>query len=623
MASNNPAAAEQSAAAILAQNPSNPAALMIRAQARSAQGNTVGALTDAQQALALNPQDPETQALVHQLQNQQAASSKVNGGLKGLDFGPELSAGAAPEGGAAAGAAKAPGAGGPASVGVVDPRMMMETAAAGAPANLRNLFNTAELQLGLRDFTGAILTLQRAHDLAPDNESVLNVLARTSNAANNPLGAIAAADKALLLNPQDAAALREKAYGEMTLGQLEAALADVNHSIQLTPRYGLGYLYRAMIEEKLGKTDAAKQDYEAARSFDATLAPLTQAALNRLNGGGADGRFSPSRRTLFRGGAIALSTLLIVLGLMGTATGRMLTSRFTGRAAEPVAVAAEAYEGPAATITAGQFLGGHYRVIRELGRGGMGVVYQAFDETLRRPVAIKQLQREGRSSPEELQRFLREAQLVAQLRHPHIAEIHSVIGGGDLMLVFEYIEGKSLAEVMTGGRRLQPADVQRLVSEIAGALDYAHERKIVHRDLKPANVMIAMNGGAKVMDFGIAHQSRSGAEATRTNYISGTPPYMSPEQMMGSVSRAVDVYALGVMTYEMLTGRLPFDGPDYMEQKVAKRYAPAATLTALPPEVDVLIAHALEPDPTKRIASARDFARGFARAFGATPSRVS
>jgi tetratricopeptide (TPR) repeat protein/predicted Ser/Thr protein kinase len=620
----HPAEAAQTLTQELALHPNDPAALSLRAQTRAELGDRSGAAADARRALALNPADKAAKALVAQYDGQDQAQGRIGKGLTSLDFGAAASAGAAGAGLAAGNAA----AGGPpsrAAQPAVGAAAVASAAAAVAPFSVRSLLQTAASQLGVGDYSSALLTLQRARNLEPKNASILNLIAKASNEAKNPLGAIAAAEQALKLDPGDASALREKAYAEMTLGQNEQALADAERAIQLDPQNGLGYLYRAMIEEKLGRADEAKRDYASARSLDATLTPLAEEGLKRLGGGEAARGLPLSNRNLFRGGAIAVSTLLIVLGLMGTATGRGLTTKardlLSGRA-HPGAAASGA-EAVAATVIPGSFIGGHYRVTRELGRGGMGVVYQAFDETLRRPVAIKQLQREGRGDALELERFLHEARMVAQLRHPHIAEIYSVVGGGDLLLVFEYIEGRSLDAFVGNGRRLPVADAKRLVSEIAGALEYAHGLKIVHRDLKPANVMIAKTGTAKVMDFGIAHQSRSGAASTQTSFVSGTPPYMSPEQMMGSVSPAADVYALGVMTYEMLTGRLPFEGPDYMEQKLGRRYAAASSVEpSLPPAVDALLARALEPEPTKRLSSARDFARGLAEAFGATPSRV-
>jgi serine/threonine protein kinase len=210
---------------------------------------------------------------------------------------------------------------------------------------------------------------------------------------------------------------------------------------------------------------------------------------------------------------------------------------------------------------------------------------------------------------------------VAQLKHPNLAQIYNVLGDGELLLVFEYVEGKTLDRVLSGERTLPPGRVRRVVVEAASALACAHARGIIHRDLKPANVMMGGDGAVKLMDFGIAHQARAATQLTRTS-ASGTPPYMSPEQGMGSVSKASDLYALAVMAYELLVGVRPFEGPDFLEQKLQMRYTPITQRNeALPKELDAFFARAFEPDPTKRFADAGVFVEEFGRAFDATPRR--
>jgi tetratricopeptide (TPR) repeat protein len=624
LAGGDPAKAQSLLDKGLENDPNDSSALSLRAQILSEKGDREGALSDARRALAINPHDGASRALISGYEGLSHAQSKTRSAK--LDFGASPEAGGMNgPGGRALGAGKDGGSG---------PEKLAAPGAAPSAAGgyafsalspAAPLLQQAAMRLALGDVSGALLLLMRARDLDPKNPAVPTMIAKVSNAAKNYAGAIAAAQQALALDPNDAAALREKAYAEFSLGQLDLALADAERAVQLDPKNGLGYLYRAMIEEKLGRDADARRDYESAQNLDATLAPLADEGLKRL-GGVQSARPSaplspPVQRRLFEGGMIAFSALLIVLGLTGTAAGRELTRR--ARVALTPGRGRPEPGDVAATVVAGDFLGDHYRIVRELGRGGMGVVYEAVDETLKRRVAIKQLQREGRGSPEETERFLHEARLVAQLKHPHIAEIYSVVGGGDLLLVFEHIDGKSLDQVVGNGRRLPVAEARRLLSEITSALDYAHSHRIVHRDLKPSNIMLTRAGAVKVMDFGIAHQSRSGADVTRTEFASGTPPYMSPEQMSGSVSPAADVYALGVMAYEMLTGRRPFEGPDYMEQKLRRDFVQATRLDAnLPPALDAFFSRALDPDPTKRLAGARAFADEFAAAFGATPSRA-
>jgi serine/threonine-protein kinase len=247
----------------------------------------------------------------------------------------------------------------------------------------------------------------------------------------------------------------------------------------------------------------------------------------------------------------------------------------------------------------------------------MGVVYEGYDQTLQRRVAIKRLQRDTLGSAEDVERFLREARLVAQLKHPNVAEIYTVVMEGEPFLVFEYIDGRSLDKVLSMNKSLPVPAVRRLVAQIGSALGAAHGRDIIHRDLKPSNVMIVGDGSAKVMDFGVAHQSRAATALTLTA-AAGTPPYMAPEQGLGSVSKASDLYALGVMTYELLAGTRPFEGPDFLDAKLQRRYEAITLRTpALPAGLDAFFAQALEPDPTKRYSNTALFISEFDRACGA------
>lgn len=600
--------------------PDDPVALSQRAQARLADGDRAGALADAKRAAELNPQDGASRALVSEISGLIRSEGKI--GKSKLDFGAQR----APEDAGAGGGRFVGAAGtGPAeraAAGGANPAPAGGAGGSGARAGgdaggaLGGLIDRAHKLIAIGDLTGALLPLREAIDQDPKRVELWDMLADVSNKLGNPAGALDAAEHALALNPQDARALRAKSYAEFQLGRYAEAKADADKAIALEPGSGLAYLYRAMAEEKLGESEKALADFRTAVRLDPSLEPLTREPLARLGGGAAP---APARGRLpLRVGAIGLSTLLIVLGLMGTATGRALTRRaLTPR--PPVETVED--EAPV-TMQPGDRIGGNYRVVRELGRGGMGVVYLAQDEALQRPVAIKQLQREGRGNAEDLERFLREARLVAQLKHPHMAQIHSVVSGADLLLVFEYVEGEPLDRTLGRDKRLTPARTRELVTQICDALQYAHERKIVHRDLKPANVMIDASGSAKVMDFGIAHQSRSASTMTQTS-VSGTPPYMSPEQGFGSVSKSSDLYALAVMTYEMLTGVRPFSGPDFLEPKLRKEFTPASRVNAaLGPAVDAFFDRALEPDPTKRPPDAAAFAFELGRALSATPSRA-
>ncbi len=209
----------------------------------------------------------------------------------------------------------------------------------------------------------------------------------------------------------------------------------------------------------------------------------------------------------------------------------------------------------------GTSLNGRYRLLARIGSGGMSTVYRALDETLQRQVAVKLMNREVASDSDQLERFRREARAVAQLSHPHIV---GVIDAGEddgrPYIVFEYVEGETLKERIRRLGRLPVAEAVAYAIEIARALGAAHARHIIHRDVKPQNVLIDEEGAAKVTDFGIARTLEEDG-LTADGRVLGTTDYVSPEQALGQhVNGQSDLYSLGVVLYEMLTGEVPFKG---------------------------------------------------------------
>jgi eukaryotic-like serine/threonine-protein kinase len=214
----------------------------------------------------------------------------------------------------------------------------------------------------------------------------------------------------------------------------------------------------------------------------------------------------------------------------------------------------------------GTLLGGRYRLDAEIGRGGMSTVYRAFDTVLERPVAIKLMHREIAADSDQLERFRREARSVARLNHPHIVTVIDAgeepaeDGGGTPYIVFEYVEGETLKQLIRREGSLEVTQAIAYAIEIARALGAAHERMIVHRDVKPQNVLIGEEGGAKITDFGIA-RTLTEEGLTVAGRVLGTTDYVSPEQALGQpVTGQSDLYSLGVVLYEMLTGQVPFTG---------------------------------------------------------------
>ena len=266
---------------------------------------------------------------------------------------------------------------------------------------------------------------------------------------------------------------------------------------------------------------------------------------------------------------------------------------------------------------------GRYSLERELGRGGMGVVFLARDVALDRLIAIKLLPPQLADNGELRARFLREARTAAGLSHPHIVPIHAVEEHGDLVcFVMGYIDGETLRQRVLRTGPLPIADAMRVIQEVAWALDHAHARGVIHRDVKPDNVLLERGTGrALVTDFGIA---RVAASPSDTGGLLGTPHYMSPEQAEGRAADArSDLYALGVTAWFAVTGKLPFDAPTVaglLTKQVSERPGPVANVAVdLPPRFAAAIDRCLEKDPARRFPDAGELAEAVRGARGPLP----
>ena len=292
----------------------------------------------------------------------------------------------------------------------------------------------------------------------------------------------------------------------------------------------------------------------------------------------------------------------------------------------PDAAARAAVESAAGERTGPAVAG--YEVLGELGRGAMGVVYKARQVGLNRPVALKMVLAGPYADAGTRARFLIEAEAVAALEHPHVVRVFAFgEHDGFPYLAMEYLPGGSLADRLKAGGPLPPREAAAVVAKLAGAVAQAHARGVVHRDIKPANVMLAADGSPRLTDFGLAKVGRS--DLTGTGAVLGTPAYMSPEQAAGRVHEvgpAADVYALGALLYDLLTGRPPFRGDSIavtlQQVLTVEPGRPRALNAAIPRDLETVCLKCLEKEPAKRYPSAQALVDDLERVLAGEPVKA-
>jgi len=272
---------------------------------------------------------------------------------------------------------------------------------------------------------------------------------------------------------------------------------------------------------------------------------------------------------------------------------------------------------------------GRYEISGELGRGGMAVVYRGIDPVIRRASALKVVRKADLDATEAgpiLERFKREAQAAGSLQHPHVVTVYEYGEDDDYAwIAMELVEGRSLRDHLQSGWRPDLSRLPVVLEQVLEALDYSHNHGVVHRDLKPANILISSMGDAKISDFGIARIERS--DLTQQGEVLGTPFYMAPEQFEDhATDERTDIYAAGVIVYEVLCGRRPFDGQggSLLRQILQEPPPPASTFEPqLPVTIDMVLARALAKKPQNRYRGAREFLDALRHAFpGSEPSQT-
>jgi len=489
------------------------------------------------------------------------------------------------------------------------------------------------------DREGAVQKIGEALDLVKggvESHHLHNLRARAHNMLSQPMMAHADASESLRIKPKaNPAACFEISVAGLRLalqdpagraGHYETAERYANIGLEETSAAGASAradvtarLYRVSGCAKLGlgREREARADLERMAKTD----PKTAAALEEFDKGNPPCEDRPPATGWDPGPAIRLSGVLFVLGL-GVCAWLGFGRRLWEARREPSSV--QIVVRPVETEVPLGLLAGRYEMGRIIGRGGMGSVFEALDRSLGRTVAVKKMADElsalggkGRAM------FMKEALNVAALRHSAVVEILAVLEeGGAVYLVFELVKGKTVQQLLAERKQIGLPEALGILRPVCGALQYAHDKGFVHRDLKPANIMVTEGGGVKVMDFGIARALKgagvaisaaagptpAGPQTERTRTLIGTASYMSPEALAGVICKEVDVYALGVVLYEMLTGVRPFRDSEGVRGKVEMRYhPPSAVVFGLPAAVDELVSQALQPRPDLRLKTPADF----------------
>ncbi len=564
--------------AVLRRSPEAGGAWTARAMASYGLGNYLQAIEDARRALAVDPNDKSAYALMKLSEGRAVASPEF--GNTGLAQSLERE-----------------------YHGMVQQLNQVETLRQAPPAHptkttVRRLVETAGSKLAVKDYYGALSDADRALELDPDNSTVLFYRATAKNLLGRYSDAERDASRGLSLSPSAAFLRDARSWAYIRMGRFSEAIADANHSLEINPNNPYAFANRGHAQEGRGDYEAMAIDLKAAANLNPQFDPdyrdstrrhgLSPSPLTRESNEPLVERVTARARSFSIVLIFTLSGgLLIGFGLMHI--NNRLRNEGNKKALAPSGIELR------------------YELGKAIGHGGMGIVYEARDKRLKRPVAIKMLREEFLLDDAAKKSLREEAAMVAKLHHPAIVNIHAIEQDErGLYLVFERLEGRTLDEVVAEKGPLPLDEAKRVLGPVCSALAYAHAHNVIHRDLKPGNIMLTKDGCVKVLDFGISRHASSRENSTMTKTVVGTPHYMAPEQEYGIIRRENDVFALGAVLYEILTGVRPYDGTT--PSKMAKRYLrPSARVRGLSLQIDALIDRALEPDPDKRISTPAEF----------------
>jgi len=612
--------AEETASEAIKINPENTDAYKARAMARVSMEDKKGALEDVKKAMELDPQDESSKILsILIASSKEALDLKTVASIEAMKD--AISAAEESVSDLTSDNKKSGGSNKLSSAGkLLTEKDLEEEGSQVSNFSKSKLFLTkAAAKNSLGDYAYAVKYASMA--IKEDSNNVNAYLERAM--ANNFLGhydkAISDASKALEKDSGNVQALNIRSWALNQKGSFRQADGDATAAIKLNPNFADAWFNRANANKKMGDYKQMLQDYRQAallsENYSAQYRDAVAQYAKNVPGFTYDSSlFKKSKAKSDSGfkkffvllGFTITGGLLIGFGFFHIASNKMRKAPADGIITQPDELSPDIfYEGVAS---------GKYTIERKIGAGGMGMVYEAIDQTLERRVAIKKMNDDIKVNEREKQRFLQEARMVALLQHPNIVEIYTIFEENEkVYLVFEYIAGRTLDVILGDEVRMSFERSKGVLDDVSKALIYAHSKDIVHRDLKLSNIMIEDEEGfVKVMDFGLARKAMESMARLTNVEIVGSPAYMAPEQDSGASGKQCDVFALGVCLYELLTGDLPFKGPDFHNQKVHKLYTPVSSIApAVPDGVDELIAKTLEPDPEKRFKSVEEWHKAF------------